>query len=152
MSKSEPEQVEGNADQKVKEETDEKAKGQQKGWLSETFSKEELDARFGPGGWRFIPRFVLHQKLKDRLVDDAKRGGQNEMAIFKETIFTANVDFVGEAMAAFIAELTWAHSGLRKGASVSEVLNALPRWFEHALGVEDLPDAYRGVPLHPGAG
>ena len=28
-------------------------------------------------------------------------------------------------------------------------LAALPRWFEPVMGVEDLPDAYRGVPLRP---
>ena len=87
--------------------------------------------------------------MKDRLIDDAKRGGQNARAIFKETIYTASVDFVGEVLAAFAAELAWSHGGLRANASSQEVLGILPQWFEPAMGVEDLPDAYRGVPLHP---
>ena len=128
---------------------EETVKEQSRGWLSRTFSAAELDERYGKGEWRFIPRFILHQKLKDRLIDDAKRGGQNARAIFRETIFTANIDFVGEVLSAFIAELAWSLCGLRTNASTEEVLKALPSWFEPAMGIEDLPDAYRGVPLHP---
>ena len=96
---------------------DETEKEQVRGWLSKTFTRVELDKLFGRGQWRFIPRFVLHQKLKDRLIDDAKRGGQNARAIFTETIYTANIDFVGEVLAAFIAELAWSQKGLRSDAS-----------------------------------
>ena len=63
------------------------------------------------------------------------------MAIFRETIYTTNVDFVGEVLAAFIAALVWAQCGLRTDASVAEVLAAIPLWIEPAMGVEDLPDA-----------
>ena len=69
---------------------------QDKGWLGEFRTKSELDATLGKGQWRFVPRFILHQKAKDRVIDDARRGGQNAAAKFTETIFTASVDFLGD--------------------------------------------------------
>ena len=48
-----------------------------------------------------------------------------------------------------MAELAWAQAGVRVGTSLEETLSAIPPWFDPAIGVEDLPDAYRGVPLHP---
>ena len=89
-------------------------------------TKDELDKKFGNGGWRFIPRFILHQRLKDRLSGDTKRGGHNDMAISKEAFFTANVDFAGEVLATVIAELAWKETGLRDDVSTEEVLNAIP--------------------------
>ena len=61
---------------------------------------------FRPDSFRFVPRFVLHQKSKDRMIDDTKRGGQNEQANFVETIFTASVDFIGEWQACRAQEQT----------------------------------------------
>ena len=35
-----------------------------------------LDEKYGEGQWRFVPRFVVHQAEKDRLIDDARRGAR----------------------------------------------------------------------------
>ena len=122
---------------------------QEKGWLSSFLSKSELDAKFGIGGWRFIPRFIIHQKLRDRVIDNAKKGKQNSAASFKETIFTASVDFFGEVLAAWIAEVAWELQGVSSKEEAQKVLDALPEWFRPIFGLDDMPDAYRGVPLHP---
>ena len=37
--------------------------------------------------WRFIPRFLLQQRLRDRLIDNAKTGKQNHFTQCPETIF-----------------------------------------------------------------
>lgn len=38
---------------------------------------------------------------------------------------------------------------IREDAELLEALLALPEWFAPLMGLEDLPDAYRGVPIHP---
>ena len=58
------------------------------------------------------------------------------------------MDFVGEALASLIAELAWEWSGLTKKASSEEVLNAIPHWFLPVISIDDLPDAYRSIPIH----
>ena len=121
---------------------------QKKGWLSPFMSKDALDKKFGVGSWRCIPRFLIRQRLRDRVIDNARRGGQNRAAIFKETIYTASVDFFGEVLAEWIAQIIWELAGLKKSAEREVVLKALPSWFRPVFGLDDLPDAYRGVPLH----
>ena len=59
------------------------------------------------------------------------------------------MDFVGEVLAAAVAELAWTHLGLKDDATAEEILQRLPDWFSPTLAVEDLPDAYRSIPLHP---
>ena len=122
---------------------------QKKGWLSPFLTKEELDTQLGIGGWRFIPRFIIHQKLRDRVIDNAKKGRQNSAASFKETIFTASVDFFGEVLAAWIAEVAWELEGVSSKEEIQKILDALPEWFRPIFGLDDMPDAYKGVPLHP---
>ena len=51
---------------------------QKKGLLGPFRTAKQLDGEYGVGNWRFVPRFLFHQAEKDRLIDDAKRGGQNE--------------------------------------------------------------------------
>ena len=65
-----------------------------------------------------------------------------------EVFFTANEDFVGETIATWISEVAWDKSGLTAESSLEEVLKVLPEWFMPVLGVEDLPGAYRIIPLH----
>ena len=50
---------------------------QQRGWLGCFRTANNLNRKFGAGVWRFIPRFLLQQCLRDRLViahDNAKKG------------------------------------------------------------------------------
>jgi len=122
-------------------------KEQQKQWLGPSLSAGGMNAKFGKGRWRFIPRFLLWQRLKARLIDDAKRGGQNELSKGEETIFTISVDWLGECLSAFIMAIAAAHGKLGRDALTQEVLGTLPEWFEPLLGLDDLPDAYRGCPV-----
>ena len=50
---------------------------QQRGWLGPFRTANDLNKEFGAGMWRFIPRFLLQQRLRDRLIDIAKTGKQN---------------------------------------------------------------------------
>ena len=43
---------------------------QQRGWLGPFRMANDLKD-FGAGMWRFIPRFLLQQRLRDRLIDNA---------------------------------------------------------------------------------
>ena len=61
-----------------------------------------MDGIYGQGKWRFVPRFVLHQSERDRLIDDAKRGGQNAATSEDETIFTETHDWLGEVLATMV--------------------------------------------------
>ena len=112
---------------------------QAKGWLGPFLSEQELDEIHGIGAWGFMPRFLLQQLLKDRLIDDAARGGQNEAAIHTETIFTVSVDWVAEVLAAIHAELE------RRGLLVD---GRLPDWCSPGIALDDLPDAFRGMAIH----
>ena len=107
-----------------------------KGFTEPLCSAEEVDRRFGKGEWRPIYRFLLHQGDKDRLIDDGRRGGQNDWSAMQETIFTIGLDLV-PAMAYHLATLA------------KELYGALPPWFHLQIGTDDLPDAFRGCPIHP---
>jgi len=132
--------------ERIFEET-EQEKG--KGWLGPYMDAKELDKKYGPGRWRFVPRFLLKQKDRDRIIDDALRGGQNVHTRPEETIFTLSVDWLGEVLSSQSRHIVREHKGLGEETTVEDALAALPEWFEPALGVDDLPDAYRGCPIHP---
>ena len=69
-------------------------------------------------------------------------------AIFLETIFTSSVDFIGEVLATWLSHTAWEAAGVAEDATIDQVLAAIPEWLAPLIGVEDLPDAYRSVPLH----
>ena len=56
------------AGQILKETMEEQAKG----WLKEFMTLSEMDKMFGRGCWRFVPRFLIVQSMRSRLIDDAK--------------------------------------------------------------------------------
>ena len=68
---------------------------QQRGWLGPFKTANDLNKEFGAGMWRFIPRFLLHQRLRDRLIDTAKTGKQNRFTECPETIFSITLDWLG---------------------------------------------------------
>ena len=88
------------------------------------------------GQWRPIYRFLLHQGDKARLIDDGKRGGDNAWSSMAETIFTIGLVIV-PAMAHLLAQ------------KAQDTYGELPPWFQLQLGTDDLPDAFRGCPVHP---
>ena len=93
--------------------------------------------RLGAGRWRPIYRFVVHQGDRDRVIDDGRRGVQNAASAEAETIYTIGADLVPNTAAALrrLVQERWERAGL----DVS--------WLELYLSTDDLPDAFRGVPI-----
>lgn len=107
---------------------------QSKSFCSPFYTKLELDDRFGAGNWRPMERFMIVQADgKRRVIDNARKSLHNENTEMFETIHTVSVDFVA-AVASMLSQ-----SGL---ASSEE-----PDWIQLRLGTDDLPDAYRGLPV-----
>ena len=67
-------------------------------------TKSEMDEQFGRGSWRFVPRFLIMQSMRSRLIDDAKRGAQNFATIMGDTIFTISLDFLAECLSVMTSE------------------------------------------------
>ena len=66
----------------------------------------------------------------------ANAGGQNSWSAMHETINTIGLDLVPAL----------AHSLVQQSR---ETYGHLPEWFQLHLGTDDLPDAFRGCPIHP---
>ena len=106
---------------------------QEKQFCSQFFTKKELDDRFGFGSWRPMERFLVVQSDgKKRVIDNARKSGHNAVTTLFETIHTVSVDFVA-SVAAMLAK-PWDHQDI-------------PEWIAIRLGTDDLPDAYRGLPV-----
>ena len=80
-------------------------KDEARGFGSGLMTREEMDERFGVGQWRPIPRFVLRQSDKLRMIDDGRRGGQNAAASLSETIRCIGVDFVPQVASVLVEEV-----------------------------------------------
>ena len=106
---------------------------QEKGFCSPFFTKKELDDRFGVGAWRPMERFLVVQSDgKKRVIDNARKSGHNTVTTLFETIHTVSVDFVASV-----------------AAMLSSTLDVpdIPSWLVLRIGTDDLPDAYRGLPV-----
>ena len=71
---------------------------QHRGWSGPLETANDPNREFGAGMWRFIPRFLLQQRLRDRLIDNAKTGKQNHFTQCPETIFFITLDWLGIAL------------------------------------------------------
>lgn len=110
----------------------------QKGFCGPLRSKLEMDREFGPGGWRFLERFLVVQPDgKKRVIDNGRKSGHNTHTQMYETISTVTVDFV-----ATVARMLFDHM-----AAPVEGLDDQYPWCAMRLGTDDLPDAYRGLPV-----
>eukprot|EP00434_Breviolum_minutum_P039847 symbB.v1.2.035390.t1/scaffold4753.1/size44016/3 len=106
---------------------------QEKRFCSPFFTKKELDDRFGVGAWRPMERFLVVQSHgKKRVIDNARKSGHNTVTTLFETIHTVSVDFVASV-----------------AAMLSNTLDVpdIPSWLVLRIGTDDLPDAYRGLPV-----
>ncbi|OLP77008.1 hypothetical protein AK812_SmicGene42982 [Symbiodinium microadriaticum] len=122
---------------------------QTKGWCTGPFTRQAMDKQFGSGRWRPVPRFLVTQPCgKQRLIDDAKKGCHNQATAMTETIYTIGVDLL-PVVVRNLARRVMQINGFRDTDSVDSALAALPSWFSPTLAVMDLPDAYRGCPVHP---
>lgn len=109
-----------------------------KGFCSELRTRSWFDSHYGEGQWRPLERFIIQQSDgKFRVIDNCKRTLHNHHTRMKETIYTINVDFVA-AVFQMLAGLLQARTP--EGLAQFE-------WLCPRLGTEDLPDAYRGLPV-----
>ena len=114
---------------------------QDKGFCSRFFTKEEMDAQFGPDNWRPLERFLITQPCgKQRVIDNARKTQHNQATMMSETIYTVHLDFIAAVAADLSTKL-----GLGAPAWESSDLD----WFHLRLGTDDLPDAYRALPVEP---
>ena len=114
---------------------------QQRGWLGPFRTANDINKEFGAGMWRFIPRFLLQQRLRDRLIDNAKTGKQNHFTQCPETIFSITLDWLGIALKCLEAVFV---------ERCPECLELpFPEWFDPGISLDDLPDAFKGCPVHP---
>ena len=113
-----------------------------KGFCSSLVPREVIDRKFGVGKWRPLERFLIIQPDgKKRVIDNARKTGHNASTSLAETISTVHIDFV-----AAVARQTW--QALER-AQVSPH-SSQSDWLRMRLGTDDLPDAYRGLPVAPG--
>lgn len=102
-------------------------------------SRKFLDDLYGEGEWRPLERFLITQQDgKQRVIDNARKTGHNAHTSMVETITTVNVDCV-----ASFARMVCDHLAID-----SQPADRLP-WLSLRLATDDLPDAYRGLPVHP---
>ena len=111
-------------------------KEHEKGWAAAPVSKAVLDRKFGARGWAAVPSFVhVQQSGKKRRIDNAKAGGQNDATAYPErwhmpSAFTPAIYAKALAKEASDAGVSWHRFALE-------------------MGGEDLPDAYRSLPVRP---
>ena len=98
----------------------------------------ELDDPFGRGQWRPLERFLIVQGCgKRRVIDNGRKTGHNEHTLMSETISTTSVDLIASA-----ARMT------SQALFGTEPLPAeCPGWLQLRIGTDDLPNAYRGLPV-----
>ena len=114
---------------------------QQRGWLGPLKTANDLNREFGAGMWRFIPRFLLQQRLRDRLIDNAKTGKQNHFTQCPETNFSITLDWLGTALKCLEAVFV---------EQCPECLELpFPEWFDPGISLDDLPDAFKCCPVNP---
>ena len=96
------------------------------------FSFEEMNAKYGEGNWRALPRYPIQQGAKWRLIDNGKAGEHNSTYESTETIHTTSTA-AGIAVAAHFRSL-----------------NGKPLAGKCRLQVstQDMWKAYRQIPCH----
>jgi hypothetical protein len=102
-------------------------------------TEQEMDAALGTHRWAAVPSFCITQASgKQRRIDDAKRGGHNSATVYSETgrMCTA---FQPGVVARLVAEAVG-----DGGEGVVRMLGGLE------TGGEDMPNAFRNIPVHPG--
>ena len=113
---------------------------QGKQYCSNFMSATAANKKFGVGKWRPIHRFLVHQADgKRRLIDDGRRGQQNQWAAMPETIFTIGVDFAPQVATALHRLLEFLDDGHDDKMDLEQL----------TFIIADLPDAFRGLPVAP---
>ena len=107
-------------------------KEQEAGLLSEWRSEEYLDLKYGKGEWRALPRYVIKQGSKWRLIDNGRAGEHNSTYDASETIHTTCTS-AGVSIACRFREVIG--KPLRKEDSIT-------------ISTQDMWKAYRQIPCH----
>lgn len=109
-----------------------------KGFCSELRTRLWFDKHYGAGAWRPLECFIIQQADgKLRVIDNCKRTEHNRHTAMHETIYTITVDFVAAVLQMLIHKL--------EAQTVDDLQEHA--WLSPRLGTEDLPDAYRGLPV-----
>ena len=85
--------------------------------------------------------FCCSNVLRDRLIDNAKTGKQDRFTQCPETIFTITLDWLGVALKCL--EVVFAERCPKCTA------HSFPEWYDPGISLDDLPDAFKGCPVHP---
>ena len=110
---------------------------QQREFCGPWYTKLEMDDQFGKGAWRPLERFLIQQPDgKQRCIDNARKTGHNQVTCLWETITTVAPDVVA-SMARMVAD------AFQLTTSPWET----HPWLTVRIGTDDLPDAYRGLPV-----
>ena len=110
---------------------------QDRGFCGPFLTRLEVDDLYGPGEWRPLERFLIQQADgKCRCIDNARRTGHNAHTQLLETITTVNVDCIA-SFARMVCD----------GLQLQQPPFESCPWLSLRLGTDDLPDAYRGLPV-----
>lgn len=113
---------------------------QVKGFCGPIHSREWMDCKYGAGLWRPLERFLIRQAdNKLRVIDNARKTGHNAVTSMCETITTTSIDFISSVIQDVLQQLA---------VHTVDDLAEVP-WFQPRVGTDDLPDAYRGLPVSP---
>ena len=113
-------------------------KDEKRGVAGPRLSARDCDEKYGVGGWAAVPRLDLLQGDKHRPIDDGRRGGHNACMSFAERL-----DLCGADQPLLHAKCL--HESCQ-GEGVSPVVRSRHRLLS---GSEDLPQAYRWIPVAP---
>ena len=114
---------------------------QTKGYCSRFYTRDEVDGMFGKHQWRPLERFLVVQPCgKKRVIDNARKTSHNAATSMTETIHTVHIDFVASVLADI--------SGLLGLSSPPFDVPGM-EWLHARIGTDDLPDAYRQLPVAP---
>ena len=95
--------------------------------------------------------FLVTQSCgKERVINDGRAGEQNEWSEMRETIATISVDVLAIAVHDIVDAIRVILTYLDQGAPLEALQAALPEWCELRFSLDDMPDAYNGVPVLPG--
>ena len=111
---------------------------QQRNFCGPFVTRESLDRQFGRGQWRPLERFLIEQSDgKKRVIDNARRTGHNAHTELAETIWTVSVDCIASFASMVVQRFQL--DQLQHGDHLD--------WLSLRIGTDDLPDAYRGLPV-----
>ena len=109
-----------------------------KGFCGPLLPRESFDP-FGRGRWRPMERFLIKQPDgKLRVIDNCHKTLHSMHTAMHETITTVHLDFIA-AVGAQLLRVLQVHGAPSSEGSFS--------WLRCRVGADDLPDAYRGLPV-----